>query len=179
LIIWAGLGQHLFTNSLLSNLNHWVLWVMALVPIGCHVVFLEIPHITRRADREANKAEQNDGIERRDEPKESDCLLPTKTARSGSNTEQTKSWWSMLREDLSKMQLPFEVLMATCMIGLLIHCIGAITILWPTSKALLLTTKPDWLKYVGPIVLIVLVIAGVISTVAWWRRRGQVNQSRN
>jgi hypothetical protein len=168
LILWAAFGERLFTNPLLRSLHHWMWWVMLSVPLGVHLVFLEIPHVSTGADLcETRVPSAPMGKEH---ATESDALLPTKAIPIESSTIQTKTWWSQVRADLAMMQLPFEFLMATCMVALLIHCVGATLTLWPASKGLLLASRPEWLIPLAVVAMIVFLIAGVISIIGWWRR---------
>ena len=170
LILWAAFGERLFTSPLLQSLKDWVWWVMFLVPLGCHLVFLEIPHVSRREGLLVGGNQDLSECIVNEPAKESDSLLPTKAVFNGTNrVVHINGWWSQVRADLAKMQLPFEILMATCMTGLLIHCIGATTSLWPTSKALLLTNRPGWLSELATVVAIVAIC--VILVVAWRRRK--------
>jgi hypothetical protein len=173
LLIWAALGEHLFGNPLVQRLHHWIWWVIFSVPLGLHLVFLEIPHISRQEGLPAGIPVKAGSI-RSEHATESDHLLPTLSVLKESTSAQPEGWWSQVRADLAEMQIPFELLMATCMTGLLIHCVGATGTLWPTSKALLLTNKPDWLIPLAVIALMFICVICVISIISS-RRRIQVN----
>ena len=172
LILWAAFGERLFTIPLLQSLNEWVWWVMFSVPLGCHLVFLEIPHVSQREGEQARDPEPSECIGSED-AKESDSLLPTKTVLNGTSRVQTIGWWCQIRADLAKMQLPFEILMTTCMTGLLMHCVGATITLWPTSKTLLLTNRPDW---VGELATVAAIFGICVMVIVMWRRRKQASK---
>jgi len=173
LILWAAFGERLFTDPLLQSLNDWVWWVTFSVPLGCHLVFLEIPHVSRREGEQASSDPEASECLGSEDPKESDSLLPTKTSLNGTSRVQTNGLWRQFRADLAKMQLPFEILMATCMTGLLIHCVGATITLWPTSKALLLTNRPDWL---GELATVAAIFGICVLLIVLWRRRNQASK---
>ena len=43
-------------------------------------------------------------------------------------------------------QLPFELLVVSCVVAIISHCIPTLLKLWPTSRALLLSSRPQWLS---------------------------------
>lgn len=146
LILWAALGQQIFTTQWLQELDHCMWWAIFLVPFGAHLWYLEIPLSKSRRGTNIGGLKRSKE-ETRTHATEADALLPTKHVEidSRATDPETISWFAFLREDLAKMQLPFEILLMSSMLGLLIHCISAAGTLWPASKALLLSTRPDWL----------------------------------
>lgn len=157
LILWVAVGQRLFDYKLFRGLAHWQWWLLFLIPLGVHIWFFEIPLLRQQKVNSQVTVIPDNQVEVI--VKETDMLLPTKNIQTASQaTEHRTSWLTLLRQDLARMQLPFEVLVLSCITVLLIHCLGSIKVLWPSSKALLLNTRPNWL-------IPVVVGVGILATV--------------
>ena len=176
LIVWAALGRKIFSNECLQALDHWQWWVLFLLPLGLHWSLLEIPMLRHASIDECSRGDESLPST------ETDALLSTKhvadappatATESTTKSTTTKGWFHLLWEDLGKMQFPFEILLLTCMSGLLIHCLGAAGTLWPASKALLLSHRPDWLIPLG-----IAAAAAVIFGLAWPIICGRRNNAR-
>lgn len=185
LIVWAAFGSKVFATEWLAALDNWQWWVLFLLPLGLHWWFLEVPMLQRHTREPDNDSTASSDEWDSDEwvklpATETDALLPTKHVEVGSraraeSTASTRDYWlALLWQDLSKMHVAFEMLLLTCMTGLLIHCLGAARTLWPASKALLLSTRPDWLIPLG-IAAAVVGVVGLIVSILVCRRR---NDSR-
>jgi hypothetical protein len=92
--------------------------------------------------------------------------------RSGDSPPTTPVHMSF-RDEFNKLQLPFEILVLSCMLALLRHCIPSLRALWPVSKALLRHARPDWVIPFG-IGFGVLVIASVVAGILERRHREAV-----
>ena len=126
---------------------------------------------TRTCARTIECITSNDSEDRKI-PSESDSLLPV---HSRSPRQEGKpltesppgaSWRTRLQEDVKILQLPFEALILSCMLGLVFHCLSSTHNLWPASKALLLSTRPEWLIPFG----VAVTVAGVsyIALSVWY-----------
>jgi hypothetical protein len=181
LIVWVNLGPEVFKQGWLHELSRWWLWVLFLVPLGYHLLHLEIPRLKSgdcisESDSSASvekDLEKSGGKDSLTAPTESDCLLPSdkrSLSEDGAATRtkraSTKSWFSLLHQEMMRLQIPFEILILSCMLGLVLHCISSTSVLWPASKALLLATLPEWLLPVG-VVLAVIGIAFVAVSVIY------------
>lgn len=166
LIVWAAFGGNAFAIPALQELHHCVWWILLSVPLGIHLVFLEIPYLSRTA---CDQSERQPSLHA-ENMTETDSLLPIKRLQSEPCQTRGKGWWKQVGEDLSTMQFPFEILVVTCMFGLLIHCIGVSWTLWPTSKALMLSTRPSWLMPLAIIAGGVLLGSALVTMLPWWKR---------
>jgi hypothetical protein len=156
LTVWVNFGPQVFTQSRLHALGEWWLWIVFLVPLTFHILILEMPMLKR--ERSASDCSSATSTEKDDlgtepeifmTPSESDYLLPIdknslRQTRKKSDNLST-SWFSLLHQEIKNLQLPFEALILSCMIGVILHCISSTHSLWPASKALLLSTRPGWL----------------------------------
>eukprot|EP00977_Amphora_coffeiformis_P007541 scaffold1650_cov163-Amphora_coffeaeformis.AAC.7 len=165
LILWAALGQRIFTTEWLERLDPRMWWAILLIPLGAHLRYLEIPLLKRRKDTDIVVSIRNSKVGK-PHATEADAFLPIKHVESNNDSNrpagsETKCWFALLREDLAKLQLPFEILITACMLDLLIHCIAEAGTLWPASNALLLSKRPDWLV---PLIyaIVILAVGGIL-----------------
>jgi hypothetical protein len=182
LIVWVLFGPEVFSEPRLEDFVNWWLWAIFLLPLSLHLHFLEIPRL-RNHDviSHIDKAAvgENDAIPRCANefedakiPSESDSLLPVHSCsrrKEGKPLRESlpgKSWRPRLQEDIKSLQLPLEALILSCMLGLVLHCLSSTHNLWPASKALLLSTRPEWLIPFG----VVITVAGVsyIALSVWY-----------
>jgi chemotaxis protein histidine kinase CheA len=170
LILWATFGQRIFQIEWLRGLDNWIWWVVFLAPFGVHLWYLEIPLLKRRRGANYGAWTRNEE-EAGNHATEADALLPTKHVETDARATgyETKGWFALLRQDLARMQLPFEILIMACMLGLLFHCIASAVTLWPASKALLLSTRPDWLVPLAVVVCILAALGGIGLSI--WSKR--------
>ena len=173
LILWVTLGPKIFSAKWIHGLDHWVWWVLFLVPLAAHLWWLELPLLKGGDGPFEDFPIQNPTLPSNVHATEADALLPIKhniAVEQQSKSLPNASWLTLLLTDLGKMQLPFEILILTCMTGLLIHCLGAARTLWQISKPLLLSTRPPWLVPLT-IVISVLALGGLVMSIASGPRR--------
>jgi chemotaxis protein histidine kinase CheA len=180
LILLVILGHEtLFSPELLASLDKWWWKVLFVSTLAAHLWFLEMPRSTHDQSRESKKVETNSSTpfeiaakSHSREPTESDLLLGAASespkqqdVRSGDPTLTTSVHMSF-RDEFNKLQLPFEILVLSCMLALLRHCIPSLRALWPASKAMLRHARPDWVIPFGigfGLLVIALVVAGVLE----------------
>lgn len=170
LLVWIVFGAR--TLAAAMALDSWVCWMVFALPLAIHMWFLERPYLHGKkhndATAEARVEEDVDGV-----TKETDSLLPTRRVEVSpvkSTEPSITGWFSQMRHDLSQMLLPFELLMLACMFGLTIHCLSSTMTLWPASKALLLTTRPNWLLPLAVTIFVVLLSVTLIPLMAKCRK---------
>lgn len=142
LCVYSVTGTAFASCELLQRCGcYWALcWLLALLPLGAHVVFLEIPLQLQQTKEyvESRKGEKTPATE-------TDALLPTitkPTASKGRTGNQVmrltkcEDWWTLFGRDLASMKLPLELFFISCLTGVLIHCVGVVWTLWPTCKAI-------------------------------------------
>jgi chemotaxis protein histidine kinase CheA len=180
LILLVNLGHEaLFSPELLASLDKWWWKIIFVSTLAAHLWFLELPRSIHDQMRESKNVETNSStphdiaVERRaQEPTEYDSLLGAASeslrqqdVRSGDSPPKTPVHMSF-RDEFYKLQLPFEILVLSCMLALLRHCIPSLRALWPASKALLRHARPDWVIPFGigfGVLVIALVVAGVLD----------------
>jgi hypothetical protein len=92
----------------------------------------------------------------------------TKTVPMEPSSTATIQVYSICQE-LGNLKLPLEVLILSCMLAILRHCVGSVRALWPTSKALLRHTAPEQWMGVSVAGGIILLVFSVVYTLE--RRR--------
>ena len=162
LILWVNLGNKIFSTSFLSWLDKWWLWAFFILTLAAHIWFLELPNedyalamLTSTLHEKQSLSSHEVEPENSDkQPSESDSLLPSKSAALEDNNQaaqestplsSTPEHDLLLQNEIHKLQLPLEILVLSCMIALLRHCLPSIRLLWPVSKELLLHSRPGWL----------------------------------
>lgn len=163
LIGWVLCGPTLFDCEWLHSLNQWYWWLLFMVPYGFYLRYLDVP-LVRSSCGKANE----DDADEITIATETAALLPTRNSvETGSSAPApiSKTWLSMLWKDIMRMQAPFEILVLSCMLVLLSHCLSSITPLWPVSKELLLSTRPDWLIPLTDLVAVFVFLAIAIALV--------------
>jgi chemotaxis protein histidine kinase CheA len=177
LILLVNLGHEaLFSPELLASLDKWWWKVIFVSTLAAHLWFLELPRSsTHDQIRESKNVETNSstpyGSHTR-EPTEIDSLLGAASeaprqqdVRSGDSLLTTPVHMSF-RDEFYKLQLPFEMLVLSCMLALLRHCIPSLRALWPASKALLRHARPDWVIPFGigfGVLVIALAVVGILE----------------
>ncbi len=170
LILWATVGRQVFTHDWMQRLDHWLWWLFLMIPLAAHTWLLEIPFLATRNGCTGDSMMRSN--QQTDQALETDSLLPTTQTMMASQTTDTQpSWLTLLLHDLAKMQLPFEILVLSCITGLLVHCVGAANTLWPTSKTLLLTSRPNWLLPLS--VASALLLLGALTLTILCRRQSK------
>ena len=154
LILWVAFGPRFFSQSTLHVLGKWWLWIVFIVLLTFHILYLEIPMLKRERTNSdcKNPSTTHSGsleVKQGNVPTESDRLLPIdkKSFQETINKPQIQptSYLRLLHQEIKNLQLPFEALILSCMIALLLHCSSSVQALWPASKALLLSSRPGWL----------------------------------
>ena len=177
LLLWVAFGQSVILFASSATSSSWSRILFGAI-LACHIVFFELR--VRRSSSEGfvcglsettptppSHENNNDKPLKDTFPGETDNLLPNNsspTRRLRDDLRETPSLWNRIQSDFGLLRLPFEALILTCVIKLLSHCIPSIARLWPTSKTLLLASKPKWLvPTLSVLVLLLLSVSVCIS----------------
>ena len=180
LILLVNLGHEtLFFFLSGASLDRWWWKVLFVSTLAAHLWFLELPRSVHDQIRGSKNVETNSSTpcdiaakSHAQEPTEFDSLLGAASeshrlqdVRYG-DTPQTTPVHISFRDEFNKLQIPFEILVLSCMLALIRHCIPSLHALWPVSKALLRHTRPDWIIpfSIGfGVLVIALFIAGILE----------------
>jgi hypothetical protein len=158
LILQVNFGSFVFSASVITFLQQWALWGLFAVTILVHYVFIERPEW--KCDAAETIAEQGHGESEvtgllQDENAPSDVESRYGSASPGKedvatsadadvDVEVEPSFWELLWKDLRRLKFPFELLVATSMLALLLQSIPNLKSLWPASKTIILAAHPHW-----------------------------------
>jgi hypothetical protein len=159
LILWVNMGQVMFSPT--EHVRKWLWWILFASILAVYLCFFKllVPADDRLSSstssvssNEEKHCEELHGVKDADDPRdpsESDSLLsidlkksysPYSTKGSGPTQPQFS-----VKYEICRLQILFEMLVLSCMLALLKHCLPSVQRLWPVSKALLVQARPDWL----------------------------------
>lgn len=170
LILWVHLGKVLLSPLPTAGLGKLALWTVFAVMLLVHLWFFELPVPMDNeviSDEEEQSSETN-----AKEPTEADSLLYANGRRTLSSVAADSSIYEgfSFKQEISKLQIPFEVLVLSGMFALLKHSFSSTRTLWPVVRPLLLSSRPK-----GFVVILmaigVLVFVLVASNIVEYRRR--------
>ena len=163
MILWIVAGSDVFIVAL----PRWIVPTfagIASVIFVLHLIYLELPLIQSRrqptrssettindlTDKEEGKSDhydlENKEISIHDERH---SLLPKSVPipDSESNRQNVKdpSWLSLLWEEILMLHPLLEILIIACVSRIMLESLSSIRYLWPTTKEILVNSRPDWL----------------------------------
>ena len=194
LILWVAFGQNnIVILTRVDALSSVWFKIVCGVILACHIILVEFQILSgdklKRCDEQqlANISSQDNGQRATSDGKictarETDSLLPTDctsqpfdACTNGQQTTPTTAvLWNKINRGCGVLQLRFDLLVLICMVSLTRHCLPWIIHLWPTTKNLLLASRPDWL--VPSLVILVLLVC-LYTTLPKCRNYGAVRTS--
>jgi flagellar motor protein MotB len=180
LLLQVNFGSYVFSASVITFLQQWILWGLFAVTIMVHYVIIEGPEW--KCNAAETIAEQDRGDSEvtgllRDENTTSDVesrygsASPSKEGVETSvdadinidvrrvTVSEERPFWELLWKDLQRLKFPFELLVATSMFALLQQSIPNLKDLWPASKTIILAAHPHWyLALLGTAVVSILTL---------------------
>lgn len=166
LIVWVVFGGKVFAQHDLTRMLLLVFWISLAVSMTMHVSLLEIPRL-RRGKTERSRfvadAESSRATKEERGPSETDSLLFSTETQTRSLPPQETRWFYLLWDEIQSLQLPFELLILSCLFVIIFHSVSSTRLLWPASKAILISTRPVWLLPVAIGIAVALLCLCIIS----------------
>jgi chemotaxis protein histidine kinase CheA len=173
LFVCVVLGGKVFAQHHVSRIMVAMLWMCLALSVTMHIALLEIPRLQQPrmepySSRVFDKSSQfSKATNQEQEPSEMDSLLsPEGPPKRTLFSLQPKPWFSQLWEDIQSLQLPLEVLILACLSAVIFHSTCSTRLLWPASKALMISSRLEWLLPVAMGILVALLGLCIISV--WW-----------